>query len=174
MWIQIIRWTLCEFIFLMQIHTSYEFILVMWIHTLYEYLLFMWIHTCEFITMWIHTCEFILCWRDSLFLGAITSLCLWSREGGKNTIRAPLGARAYPWILSKYFLCVRACVRPCMCSPTDKRRVCLFCVKTLNLCGILVVFCSYLECNAITPFSSYVLYWFLHTYFFSCTEVLSM
>jgi hypothetical protein len=30
--------------------------------------------------------EFILFWRDSLFLGAITSLCLWSREGGKNAI----------------------------------------------------------------------------------------
>ncbi len=37
--------------------------------------------------MWIHILyEFILCWRDSLFLGAITSLCLWSREGGKNGI----------------------------------------------------------------------------------------
>ncbi len=27
-------------------------------------------------------------------------------------IRAPQGARAYLWILSKYFPCVRACVRP--------------------------------------------------------------
>ncbi len=27
-------------------------------------------------------------------------------------VRAPLGARAYPWILSKYFLSVRASVRP--------------------------------------------------------------
>jgi hypothetical protein len=43
----------------------YEFILIMQILTLYE---------------------FILCWHDSLFLGAITSLCLWSREGGKNAI----------------------------------------------------------------------------------------
>ncbi len=42
---------------------------------------------CEFVLiMWIHTCEFLLCWRDSLFLGVITSLCLWSREGGKNAI----------------------------------------------------------------------------------------
>ncbi len=40
--------------------------------------------------------------------------------------------------------------------------------------SILVVFCSYLEYNAITPFRSHVLYRFLHTYFFSCTEVLSM
>ncbi len=32
-----------------------------------------------------------------------------------KAIRAPLGARAYPWILSKYFLCVRVCV----CPPTD-------------------------------------------------------
>ncbi len=30
--------------------------------------------------------EFILCWCNFLFLGAITSLCLWSREGGKNGI----------------------------------------------------------------------------------------
>ncbi len=81
-------------------------------------------------------------------------------------IRAPLGARAYPWILSKYFLCVRACVRPCVCPPRDKRRVCIFCVKTLNLCCILVVFCSYLEYNSITPFSFHVLYQLLHTYFF--------
>ncbi len=84
-------------------------------------------------------------------------------------IRAPLGARAYPWILSKYFPCVHACVRACIRPPTDKRRVCILCV-----CGILVVFCSYLEYNAITPFCSHVLYRFLHTYFFSCTEVLSM
>ncbi len=28
-----------------------------------------------------------------------------------SPLRAPLGARAYPWILSKYFLCVCACVR---------------------------------------------------------------
>jgi hypothetical protein len=35
----------------------------------------------------IHTLyEFVLCWCDSLFLGLITSLCLWSREGGKNGI----------------------------------------------------------------------------------------
>ncbi len=83
-------------------------------------------------------------------------------------IRAPLGAKAYPWILSKYFLCIRACVRPCMCPPTDNHRVCIFCVKTLNLCGVLVVFCSYLEYNAITPFSSYVLYWFLRTWWLRC------
>jgi hypothetical protein len=37
--------------------------------------------------MRIHTFyEFMLCWRKSLFLGAITSLCCWSREGSKNTI----------------------------------------------------------------------------------------
>ncbi len=83
-----------------------------------------------------------------------------------SPIRASLGARVYPWILSKYFLCVRACVRPCVCRPTDKRRVCIFCVKTLNLCGILVVFGSYLEYNAITPFISHVLYRFLHASFF--------
>ncbi len=31
-----------------------------------------------------------------------------------NTIRAPLGARAYPWILSKYFPCIRpsVCLSP--------------------------------------------------------------
>ncbi len=91
-----------------------------------------------------------------------------------KVIPAPLGARAYPWILSKYFLCVRACVHLCVCPPTDKHRGCIFCVKTLNLCGISVVFCSYLEYNAITPFSSHVLYRFLHTYFFCCPEVLSM
>ncbi len=40
--------------------------------------------------------------------------------------------------------------------------------KTTLFCGILVVFCSYLEYNAVTPSSSYaqfcslVLYWFLH------------
>ncbi len=31
-------------------------------------------------------------------------------------ICAPLGARAYPWILSKYFLFVRASVRPSVCA----------------------------------------------------------
>ena len=49
-----------------------------------------------------------------------------------------------------------------------------FVCKTLYLCGTLVVFCPYLEYNAITPFCSHVLYRFLHTYFFSCAEVLSM
>ncbi len=53
-----------------------------------------------------------------------------------NAIPAPLGARVYPWILSKYFLCIRACIHPCVCPPKDKRTVCIFCVKTLNLCGI--------------------------------------
>ncbi len=66
----------------------------------------------------------------------------WPLEGllaaaQNRPIRAPLGARAYPWIMSKYFLCVRACVRPCLCPPTDKRMVWIFCVKTLNLFGIL-------------------------------------
>ncbi len=49
----------------------------------------------------------------------------------------------------------------------------ILCVhKTKLFCGILVVFCSYLEYNAVTPSSSYapfrslVLYQFLHTYFF--------
>jgi hypothetical protein len=55
----------------------YEFILFIRIQMLYEFILFRCIHTLY---------EFILCWRDSLFLGAITSLCLWSREGGKNAI----------------------------------------------------------------------------------------
>ncbi len=32
-------------------------------------------------------------------------------QGTVGQIRAPLGARAYPWILSKYFLCVRPSVR---------------------------------------------------------------
>ncbi len=49
-------------------------------------------------------------------------------------IRAPHGARAYPWILSKYFPSVRASVRPSVRvsvrasvrPPTDKRRVCIF------------------------------------------------
>jgi hypothetical protein len=36
--------------------------------------------------MQICTCAFILCWRDSLFLGAIISLCFWSKEGSKNAI----------------------------------------------------------------------------------------
>ena len=40
-----------------------------------------------------------------------------------RSIRAPHGARAYPLILSKYF--PRACVRPL----TDKRWVCILCVK---------------------------------------------
>ncbi len=56
-------------------------------------------------------------------------------------IRAPLGARAYPWILSKYFPSVRPSVRPsvhpsvrpcvhaCVRPPTDKHRVCILCVK---------------------------------------------
>jgi len=52
-------------------------------------------------------------------------------------IRAPQGARAYPWILSKYFPCVRpsvrpcvhASVRPCVRPPTDRHRVCILCVK---------------------------------------------
>ncbi len=74
---------------------------------------------------------------------------------------------------SKYFPCVRACMRACVRPPTDKCTVYIVC-KTLYLWGILVVFCSYLEYNAITPFCSHVLYRFLHTYFFSCTEVLSM
>jgi hypothetical protein len=34
-----------------------------------------------------------------------------------------------PWILSKYFPCVRASVRPSVRPPTDKRRVCILCVK---------------------------------------------
>jgi hypothetical protein len=45
------------------------------------------------------------------------------------TIRAPQGERAYPWILSKYILCVRLSVRACVRPPTDKRRVCILCVK---------------------------------------------
>ena len=44
-------------------------------------------------------------------------------------IHAPQGARAYPWILSKYFPCVRPCVRACIRPPTDKCRVCILCVK---------------------------------------------
>jgi hypothetical protein len=34
----------------------------------------------------LHVSPYSFCWHDSLFLGAITSLCLQSREGGKNTI----------------------------------------------------------------------------------------
>ncbi len=81
--------------------------------------------------------------------------------------------------MSKYFPCVRPSVRACVRPPTDKRRVYTLC-KTTLFCGILVVFCSYLEYNAVTPSSSYapfhslVLYRFLHAYLFSCTEVLSM
>ena len=60
----------------MWIHTPYEFILIMWSHTLCEFILIMWIHTSY---------ESILCWRNSLFLGAILSLCLWSKCR-KNTI----------------------------------------------------------------------------------------
>ncbi len=45
-------------------------------------------HVKSYMSFIIQTCtsEFVLCWRNSLFLGAITSLCLWSREGGKNAI----------------------------------------------------------------------------------------
>ncbi len=58
-----------------------------------------------------------------------------------QVIRAPHGARAYPYLLSKYFLCVcpsvrpsvRPCVRPSIRAsvrpPTDKRRVCILCAK---------------------------------------------
>jgi len=48
----------------------------------------------------------------------------------------------------------RACVRPCMLPPTDKRRRCILC-KTTHLCYILMVFCSYLEYNTVTPSISY-------------------
>jgi hypothetical protein len=50
-----------------------------------------------------------------------------------GVIRAPHGARAYPWILSKYFLCVRASVRPCVRPPTDKGRVYMICLKLFRL-----------------------------------------
>ena len=115
--------------------------------------------------MWTNGYRWWSRWKIEKYWSTLHNCCsTWGTW--KKPIRAPLGARAYPWILSKYFLCVRACVRPCVCPPTDKSRVCIFCVKTLSLCGILVVFCSYLEYNAITPFSSHVLYRFLHTSFF--------
>ncbi len=58
----------------------------MWICTC-EFILIMQICTCEFILiMQICTCAFISCWRNSLFLGAIISLCFRSREGSKNAI----------------------------------------------------------------------------------------
>ncbi len=108
-------------------------------------------------------------------------------HGLAMSICAPLGARAYPWILSKYFLSVppsvcpsvHPSVRPPMrlsvhaSVPLQISVGCVYC-KTTHLCGILVVFCSYLEYNVITLFSSHVFYRFLHTYFFSWMEVLSM
>ncbi len=54
-------------------------------------------------------------------------------------IRASLGARAYPWILSKYFLSVRPSVRVSIRAyvrpPTDKHRGCILCVK-LYICVV--------------------------------------
>jgi hypothetical protein len=51
----------------------------------WEFVLIMQICIREFvIIMQICTCAYILCWRNSLFLGAIISLCLWSKEGSKN------------------------------------------------------------------------------------------
>ncbi len=90
-------------------------------------------------------------------------------------IRAPLGVRAYPWILSKYFPSVRVSVCVCVC-PSPYRLAWGVNIERKNIyfCGILVVFCSYLEYNVVTPFSSHVLCRFLHTYFFSWMEVLSM
>ncbi len=61
----------------MWIHISRWIHVIMWIHTLHEIILFMWIHRLY---------EFTLCWCDFLFQGAITSLCFWSGEGGKNGI----------------------------------------------------------------------------------------
>ncbi len=74
---------------------TYEFGLIMqipirewdmWICT-WEFILIMQICIRDFvIIMQICTCAYILCWHNSLFLGAIISLCLWSREGSKNAI----------------------------------------------------------------------------------------
>ncbi len=47
-------------------------------------------------------------------------------EGGL-LIRAPQGARAYPWILSKYFPSVRACVRACV-RPSVSPQISVGCV----------------------------------------------
>ena len=49
-----------------------------------------------------------------------------SYDGG-NDICAPLGARAYPWILSKYFPCVCACVRACV-RPSVPLQISVGCV----------------------------------------------
>jgi hypothetical protein len=97
--------------------------------------------------------------------------CLWLSVD--CCIRAPLGARAYPWILSKYCPSVRASVRASMRPPTNKHRVYIVCKTISNFCGIIVVFCSNLERCAIPRFSSHVhIDSYIHSFF--CTEVLSM
>ncbi len=84
---------------------------------------------------------------------------LQKQNSGYHFIRAPLGAGAYPRILSKYFPSIHL-------SPYRLAQGVYIVCKTLYLCGLLVVFGSYLEYNAVTPFSSQVLYQFLHTSFF--------
>ncbi len=70
------------------------------------------------------------------------SLCLFIRFD----IPAPLGARAYPWILSN---CPSVCASIHL-SPTNKHRVYILSVTICNFCGISVVFCLNLEYYA-TP-----------------------
>ncbi len=69
-----------------------------------------------------------LCWLQAVFISLVTHAifcklsCIlflvrrFALSFSKRRIRAPLGARAYPWILSKYFLTVRASVRPSVCA----------------------------------------------------------
>jgi hypothetical protein len=56
--------------------------------------------------------ENLYCVRCSWCHQPVTSANYIDNTFMKAAICAPLGARAYPWILSKYFLTVRPCVRP--------------------------------------------------------------
>ncbi len=46
---------------------------------------------------------------------SLLSVLIWVQDWLLGSIRAPLGARAYPWILSKYCPCVRLSVHPSVC-----------------------------------------------------------
>jgi hypothetical protein len=58
----------------------------------------------KMLSMWLIMHPDFLCLRINLW------------DPSRDPFRAPLGARAYPWILSKYFVCVhpsvRASIRP--------------------------------------------------------------
>ena len=66
------------------------------VHTAYDYVSIEWFQN-----------EFV----SSFTLGDISN-CVYIIK--VEAIHAPLGARAYPWILSEYFLSVRPSVHPCV------------------------------------------------------------